>query len=254
MLDLPPDAELYVPPRPAIVRAHQGELDALRTLEREQGIRAVLPGVAPVLLQPVDHQISYLGAGGSVSTTNTWNHSASLGAADPRRYILVAFNGSNIRGVTNISIAGVAMTWITPDGSGAFPQIYMAKVPTGTSGSFTVSFDGDHTRLWFYFWRLIASRPNFSVLWRSDLSATSPLNSSLAMPAGSVSVIMARNISNSAISFSGTGVSTNAGNEDGFLAVAAGSAKLSQPSTNHTMAASTSSPGSSFRAARVVIA
>lgn len=48
-LDLPPKIpDLWLPAKPAIIRAHKGDLDALRALEREKGIRAVLPGMFPL--------------------------------------------------------------------------------------------------------------------------------------------------------------------------------------------------------------
>ena len=49
MIDVGPPPQLYIPARPALVRAHQGDLDALKRLERERGIKAMLPGTVPVI-------------------------------------------------------------------------------------------------------------------------------------------------------------------------------------------------------------
>lgn len=46
MFDVAPPP-LFIPSRPAIVRAHEGDLNALKVLEREKGIRAILPGMVP---------------------------------------------------------------------------------------------------------------------------------------------------------------------------------------------------------------
>lgn len=213
----------------------------------------MLPGMTPITTQPLNHQVSYVGSGGSVTTTSTWNHpGVSFGDAHPMRFMAVAFNGSNNRGVTNITLGGVNMTWITPDDSGAFPQIYLAHIPTGTSGNFSVSFDGDHTRLWFYFWRLQLTKVP-TVLWQMSGPGSSPLNSTLQMIPGSVSIAMARNISNSAITIGGSGVNHDGNNQDGFLAVAAGSLRSGSNQPSHTMSATTGTPGTSFRMARVVL-
>lgn len=50
MIDLGPPPSLYLPARPSIIRAHQGDLDALKRLERERGIKAMLPGMAPTVV------------------------------------------------------------------------------------------------------------------------------------------------------------------------------------------------------------
>jgi hypothetical protein len=49
MIDLAPPP-LWLPAKPAIIRAHQGDLDALKALEREKGIKAMLPGMVPVIV------------------------------------------------------------------------------------------------------------------------------------------------------------------------------------------------------------
>ena len=156
MIDLPPQLILpdhYVAKRPAIIRAHQGEIDGLWQLGRERGFRAILPGMVPVVVNPVAPKpfsdSGFIQGYSSPSTSGSYNNifaNCSLGAADIGRVVLVAFfgfgNGVD-RTVTGVTIAGVSATIVANvrrnQADDLIVGFALAAVPWGVTGDIVVT-------------------------------------------------------------------------------------------------------------------
>lgn len=144
MVDLGPPPQLYIPARPAIIRAHQGDLDALKWLERERGIEALLPGMAPVVAAgagaPAGPACSYhpLVKSASSSTSYVFNSTAIGDAASDRLVVVViTTNNGNVSGVT---IGGVSATAaVTMANGDENVCIYYLEVASGTTANIVVS-------------------------------------------------------------------------------------------------------------------
>jgi hypothetical protein len=149
MLDaLPP--EIFIPAKPAIVRAHQGDLNALAALEREHGIKAMLPGMMPVISQSKSVSGSHTAGvtNASVTTGHTYN-SVAIGAAPAAgetRDIFVCIGVLTGAGApTGVTCNGNSMTLVagvTNHASQTYSAIYRLAVATGTTANFFVATPG----------------------------------------------------------------------------------------------------------------
>jgi hypothetical protein len=167
MIDLAPPP-LWLPAKPAIIRAHQGDLDALKALEREKGIRAMLPGMVPVVAATslpltFQFQTSAVDAGG-----DTMNFPASLLENDLAVVAEYSVLSSTVvpAGFTSIihsevspnvwliisykklngTESGASLT-MSPDVGYGVPRVMLIFRPnkawsTATAGSWTTSYGG----------------------------------------------------------------------------------------------------------------
>lgn len=100
----------------------------------------------PASIALTDSSVSYT----STSTYTFTNQ--SLGTASSDRYIIVTIGAANgQRDITSVTVAGITATQvgqIQSDGGGTASStsgIYIAAVPTGTTGNIVVTFTGSHT-------------------------------------------------------------------------------------------------------------
>ena len=78
---------------------------------------------------------------GLTSTTST--HTVSFGTADTNRHIIVAQSNGNGRTVSSLTIGGVTATELVAFGSSnQRVRIWIAAVPTGTSGDVVITHSG----------------------------------------------------------------------------------------------------------------
>lgn len=106
------------------------------------------------LTYEVDPLYTYIGNSEDATDTSTYTFSSeSLGAADDNRYIIVAINSRKAGGYTSISsvsIGGVSATEVMQDTNANtntdVSGIFIAKVPTGTTGDIVVTFGATMAR------------------------------------------------------------------------------------------------------------
>lgn len=183
-------SELYIPQKPAIIRAHQGDLDGLKQLEREKGIKAILPGMVPVFAQTRRVSGSYTdGATDTAAgTTHTFTNRSigAVPAAGETRHIIVCVGlvGGDL---STFLLAGSGATLLVgpiSQASNAYSRIYGASVATGTTATINVN-SGVPTTVGIAVYRLIgASLTPFNTT--SD--TTDPISMSLTTPSNGYAI------------------------------------------------------------------
>jgi hypothetical protein len=149
-LDLPPKAELWLPPKPAIIRAWQ----------REDAQRATFP--MPLFVPVAGKQLTFIDSAWSNANTNVFDFtSKSFGVARADRYIIVGVSGANNSvGITSIVIGGVTATLLEDinvgESSGnVTAMLAIAAVPTGATGTIQVNWSGTEDVCGIGWWRAV---------------------------------------------------------------------------------------------------
>lgn len=167
------------------------------------------------------NQLSGFGSGGGpppaevLVTDNTFNNANTasysfagvlFGPEDPDRYIVVAFSStqSGARTFSSVTIGGIAATMVNEvhTTNGTF-GMFIAKVPTGTSGTVVVNLNSAATRAALGVWQLT------KLLSATPVTATSvanPLSASVTAQPGGVTIGAAAGYATSAQSFIWTGL------------------------------------------------
>ncbi|RAZ75849.1 hypothetical protein [Mesorhizobium atlanticum] len=154
MITLPPPAEFWLPPKPAIIR-HAPDI---KVPDLKHGI---LPGIAPKLASNAPLAASYVtnATDSSAATTYTFSNHA-IGAAATNRYILVQVSGTVSavsRNITSITVGGSTPTTLATT-SGTTQRgcqgFYIISIPTGTTATTVVTFDGSMQCAQLSVWRL----------------------------------------------------------------------------------------------------
>jgi hypothetical protein len=149
MIDLAPPQPLWLPARPAIIHAHQGDLDALKALEREKGIRAMLPGMVPVVANAAAAR-TWTFVGYCASDTDTLNWASlsagSIQAGDLGIYIDLTPTNTAVTpsGFTNRISTQV-------DGGGTGTGMLSDKKLTGSEGSIAGMNAGTESKIGLVF-------------------------------------------------------------------------------------------------------
>lgn len=176
---LPP--QLYIPAKPAIIRAHQGDLNALEALEREKGIRAVLPGTVPAHVQGAKPTptFSWINSYSSSSDLTTYNYSVTLPTGGMLVVATAGRNGNNDTLASSITVGGLPLVLhVNHNGdTGTYVTIGSRYVPAGT---YTLSITYTH-----------ASLRNTAFVWLvTNFTYRAPSHTAVmaASSAGSVSV------------------------------------------------------------------
>lgn len=141
MIDLPPKFDLWLPPKPAIIRR------ADRAIQKASFLPGMFPGgVAAAAAAPAAVSFTYNGQFGpnsaTAQTTKTFA-SVSIGAATANRMVVIGFS-YRVNATTNsVTVNGVGATRVTGSGIG-FRRIEMwrAAVPTGISVTVTIVLSG----------------------------------------------------------------------------------------------------------------
>lgn len=191
MIDLAPPP-LWLPPQPAIIRsAHD---------LRPPNI-AMLPGIAPLLVSgappaaPVDVTVTQALTIHPVETqTVTWS-GVAFGAAAPNRYVFLAVPyytlGTAGASISAGTIGGVTATIVASPGRGGSATggfsigvaIVYALVPTGTSGTVTLTLATNTTfrpRICVYRVVNLQSTAPVQLLSANNIDATAPLSRSVS--------------------------------------------------------------------------
>lgn len=154
------------------------------------------------------------GFGETVTRTTFTFTNMSLGTPDPNRYIIVAIHARHGSGtgpqMTAASIAGVALTKLAEhrDTSGnlSISSLWGAYIPTGTTGTLTVTFSASINRCMgrvFSVFNITSLSPFATKLGQSG--NVSPLNLDIPVAANSILIATAHN-NNSSSTTTWTGV------------------------------------------------
>lgn len=173
----------------------------------------MLPGIIPVPFASVATKLSFLQGSMDISDLTTYTFaSQNLGAADPNRWIVVCVGGAHsaARSISSVTVGGVSATKIVQaEGSTLYrhTSIWVAPVPTGTTGDIVVTWSGAIGRCGYSAYRLITgTAPTTAFNTQTDLSLTSSdLSVSINRPAGGVIVASTINISSTATSITWAG-------------------------------------------------
>jgi hypothetical protein len=129
--------------------------------------------------------LSYLQSGFDETDLSTYTFaSQNLGTADSNRYIVVAVYGRRIGGsVTSVTVNGVSGTEIADVGtSNNYTALYIAHVPTGTTGDIVIVVAGGNAfRLAYSAYRLVA---NSITVTASQTDITSTFSQDVNVEAG----------------------------------------------------------------------
>jgi hypothetical protein len=160
----------FPPPKPAIIRAADAALLRPRLLVPAGCSRAVLPGILAVPMMAAGAgaaaAISHVAYQGATADQTTYTFSGlSFGAAAADRWIAIFASGrtntSTPSTINAVTIAGVSASEIITDfavGDSPFGSrggIYLAQVPTGTSGNVVVTFSHQMSRAAVAVYRLV---------------------------------------------------------------------------------------------------
>jgi hypothetical protein len=135
IFDLPPPPKLWVPEKPAIVRAAS---------LKDAGLKEFKPGLfgAGLMLgaQKADPVVTYLGGAAYTSNSTAYATSFSLGTASPDRLIVAIFQtlqlGTNYTNPYCYTFCGVSVTQLGVGASGGSGIIMVqGLVTSGTSGT-----------------------------------------------------------------------------------------------------------------------
>lgn len=165
----PPKSALWVPPRPAIIRCtempkspaeargigHNGCPDGAMDVEHVRPVKklGMLPGITPVIAgkNVPPFSASYVTGNVTTSTSATSTRTGVSLGAEPgpgeRRFIVIicgVVNTTN-RTLTGGSVAGNTGTVVATvggSGSSAAIGIFICEVPTGTTGTVSITWSG----------------------------------------------------------------------------------------------------------------
>lgn len=159
--------------------------------------------------------VSYVTSRSINSAGSSWSNSDSLGDADTTRKIIVAiaWGGSAERTISALTVAGVSATQIkasenNTDSMGCATAIWIASVPTGTSGTIAVTFSGNVDWGAYSIYRVINLNSSTEYAKTSVLSGSSGVVSgSINIPTNGFAIAMAATI-NPYHGEGGTGTST----------------------------------------------
>jgi len=180
--------------------------------------------------KPASFAFTASAANTSASSSYTFS-SLSLGQADSSRRIIVALAGQNAaRTVTSLTVAGVAATRIIGDNpiapNGPTVQLWIANVPTGTTGNVVVTLNGNFNSCavgLYAAYDLTTNTPHASN--QSALASSTSIAFGLAHKAGFI-IAAAASSENAITSFTWTGVNENFDVLIGSSSRAASSASL----------------------------
>lgn len=149
MLDLALPPQIYLPHKPAIIRAHRSDLSALEALEREKGIRAVLPGLTPIVASvggPAGQQV-FTSSGTFVVPAGVTRICAVCVGAGANSTGQNGGRGGDLRYINNLAVTPGESLTITVGTSGGLSRIArggtnLLTARGGTSGTST-STGGD---------------------------------------------------------------------------------------------------------------
>lgn len=126
--------------------------------------------------------LDYRTAGGSGFDLSAYTFSSvDIGTASAGRYVIVSFTGTNVsasRSVSSVTIGGVTATQLLSSGAsggGAFIDfaVYIAKVPTGTTGDIVITWSAAQLRCGYAVWAATGVLSTTAVDTASGSTATS---------------------------------------------------------------------------------
>lgn len=137
----------------------------------------------------------------SVDTTNLTTYtfsSQTLGTAAANRKIIicVAGNGGNAGAVSSLTVGGISATNViaVSDGGTVQSEIWVADVPTGTTGDVVVTFSTAKARCGIGVYRAIGSQSTANA---TASSTADPMSASLFIPYNGIGIGVAQDISTS---------------------------------------------------------
>lgn len=112
----------------------------------------------PFSLTEVDNAVS------TADTTTYTFSNRSFGSAAPNRYIIVGFGvGSSADTLSSVTIGGVTASEVVSNTAGgddnSHAYLYIAAVPTGTTGDIVITLGGEQQRMGIVVWRLTTTNP-----------------------------------------------------------------------------------------------
>jgi hypothetical protein len=150
-----------------------------------------LPGWFPnVSAQVVPISLTYVTSAVTGSNTSSYNFTGqSFGVADASRRIIVGCSGFGSGGANSISsvtIAGGAASQIAATlGNGQISvQLWMAAVPTGTSGDVVVNWNTGAFDCGISIWRLVGANPTPTGTNSDNTVSSNALSADLTIPVG----------------------------------------------------------------------
>jgi hypothetical protein len=187
--------------------------------------------------------LEFLGTKTSNANTTSYTFSnVNFGAEDPtRRIVIVVGNGGDsfTRTLTT-TIAGTAGTEMVHGGGNlAFVSIFIAAVPTGTTGTISLSYSYptvNHVVVGVYRLTGLSANTPFAT---STYATTPPANLSLAVPAGGCVIAGIRRSASSSFTWSGL-------HEDYDLTISGGGGAIAQGYSGASMCFTNASPSQSI--------
>ncbi len=169
----------------------------------------------PAVFPRIPTSLSFLQGSMNTSDLTTYTYSSqNLGAADPNRWIVVCVYGVHnlARSLSTVTVGGVsASSLIQAEGSSVYRHvsIWVAQVPTGTTGDIVVTWNNTIGRSGYSAYRLITEiAPTSPYDTDSDLIlSTSDLSVSIDRSSSGVIVAATLNFASTATSVTWSGVS-----------------------------------------------
>lgn len=192
-------------------------------------------------------QLEFLESKISTADLTTYNFTdCAFGLAVPTRRIIVCVSAEgSTSSVSSVSVAGISASLVVhaggTDSSDPNCAIYVADVPTGSSGTVSVTFGSGKSRACIFLYRLTSAQ--FSARsTASDTDNSNPVTASITPLSGGVVVALcAATFGSGAVSWSGL---TEDAEETPEGAMLASSASLSSaPGTSVSVSATFTNPG-----------
>lgn len=159
MMEYDASKALWVPPRPAIVRA-----------ERERVRKTMLPGLVPIIRSGrPSSTVEFLTSSASGTDASSYISAfdgMSLGAENANRVILALINAqaaSGTEGFARVVLNGVTMTSIVQGIGFNSTALFAAPLPTGSTTNFTIELESSHARIGVALFRAIMDQAEIRV-------------------------------------------------------------------------------------------
>jgi hypothetical protein len=141
--------------------------------------------------QDGDAEISFVGGDGNIASLSEYTLSGlDFGAATGSRYLLAAISFEGLGSISSVTIGGVTASLVVAasnSGSAVKAAMYMANVPTGTSGDVVVNLSGGNANFCYaHLFRI--SKISSATPHDTDTDITSAYSKPITIPAGGVAV------------------------------------------------------------------
>jgi hypothetical protein len=186
-------------------------------------------------------------------TTYTFSSVSFSTARADRRLVAAVFEQGGAVGISSVTIGGVSASQLVGSGGTTNPlvSLWIAAVPTGTSGNVVVQFGAGTANCAIAVWAVYGASSSTAFATATTSAAENPASESLSVPANGVAIAASRQVDNTnAFTWSGLAENFDAtletgrysGASDAFAAAATATVSANSGQVSRLVAASFAPP------------